>query len=143
MADIEFLPASVYACNMARLKLEANATIADVAALLDKPVEYVRLALSNLHAFAKENNGAHLTIGVTGKGIAPHYKIGIPQELDLGLGEPIKFTSTPKIFDGRTHKELRDITADQIRGLHWSSRSTSLDELKQLLGKLRGLRPSK
>lgn len=56
---------------MARLKLEANATIADVAALLDKPVEYVRLALSNLHAFAKENNGAHLIIGVTGTRARP------------------------------------------------------------------------
>jgi hypothetical protein len=54
---------------MAGMKLGPHATVADVARLLEKPDDYVRLALGNLRAFAKENNEARLTIGVTGKGM--------------------------------------------------------------------------
>jgi hypothetical protein len=82
---------------------------------------------------------ARLTIGVTGKGISPNYKIDVPNELDLDGGKSVKIKSTPKIYDGRTHKELRDITAQDTRPENWSSQSMSLDELKQLLGAIRNI----
>ncbi len=105
--------------------LDIDATIDDLVESLDDPEDYVRGALDNLHAEVMKEPNSRLTIGITGYGVYPNYKIDTPVKLKM---------APSKIFSGRTHQELVDSSARDER---WSAASTSLFELQALLGNLR------
>jgi hypothetical protein len=119
------------------MNLSLDATIADLVPLLGDPEKYIRRALWNLHQCTKENSGAVLTIGVTGKGIYPHYKIGTVGD-HLGLG--ITYNSPSKVFNGSTHKEMDQFTRDQIHAEHWSTQSLDLSDLRNVLAEFMKLK---
>jgi hypothetical protein len=112
-------------------KLDPDSTIADVARTLDDAQDYVRRALGNLYAEVSKQPQSVITIGVTGKGVFPNYKIDVPHDDfgDMGVTQPAR------VFNGRTHRVLVD--PDKVRGESWSRKSMNLEELKALLGELR------
>jgi len=111
---------------------DIDATIDDLVESLDDPEDYVRRALDNLHAEARKEPNSRLTIGIMGYGVYPNYKIDTPidlKKLDM------QYMAPSKIFSGRTHQELVDLSS--VRDERWSAASTSLVELQALLGNLR------
>jgi len=111
--------------------LDIDATIDDLVDSLDNPEDYVRRALDNLHAEVRKEHNSRLTIGITGYGVYPNYKIDAPAELKLDM----QSMSPSKIFSGRTHEEIVDLSS--VRDERWSAAYTSLVELQALLGNLR------
>jgi hypothetical protein len=112
--------------------LDIDATIDDLVGSLDDPEDYVRRALGNLHAEVRKDPKSRLTIGITGHGVCPNYKIDAPVELKES---DIQYMAPCKVFSGRTHQEFVDPSSG--RDEHWSAASTSLVELQALLGNLR------
>jgi hypothetical protein len=73
-----------------------------------------------------------VTIGVTGKGVFPNYKIDVPGDhLDLD----VVYNATAIVFSGRTHKIIND--PDKIRNENWSTKSLSLSDLQNILREIR------
>jgi hypothetical protein len=110
--------------------IRSDTTIADVLPTLDKPEHYVRGVLENLYLCKREWPSATVRIGITGRGIVPHYRVEYPAE---AAGTPM-----PGIFDafnGRNHKKLAD--EDVLRDEHWSSRAMTLEQVRDLLGQIR------
>jgi hypothetical protein len=84
--------------------LPEDATLADVLAILAKPENYVRRMLENMYNCKREHGNAESRLGITGSGIAPHYRIEflIP-EISFGTMVGIRGTY---VFDGRSHKPI-------------------------------------
>jgi hypothetical protein len=116
--------------------LDIDATIDDLVESLDDPEDYARRALANLHAQVSKEPNSRLTIGITGYGVYPNYKIDIPGEL---AKLDMQNIAPSKIYSGRTHQELLDPSNGCYE--HWSAASTSLVELQALLGHLKKRKP--
>src|ERR1700730_475860 len=117
---------------MTRAKLALDATVADVVRPLDRPEDYVRHALWNLYQETKKEPRSVITIGATGKGIFPNYKIDVPGDhLDLD----ILHSATAKVFSGRTHNVIND--PNKVLEEHWSTKPLGLEELQMILGEIR------
>jgi hypothetical protein len=114
------------------MQLAPDATIADVVPTLEEPDAYVRQALQNLHQEAKKEPKSVITIGITGKGKFPNYKIDVPGD---HLGLDMVYNAPVKVFSGRTHEIIND--PDKVRGENWSAKSLSLDQLRNILGEIR------
>src|SRR5216683_6788374 len=126
------------------MDLRDDATIADVADELNKPVEYVRQVVGHMWDCRRAHGDASVRIGVMGQGRAPNYRIEYRQ-----LDDPTVFAA----YNGLSHKEIEDvgeanllvmlgmvdgINPDRtLRREHWSSRVMSLDNVSELLGRLR------
>ena len=82
--------------------LSKDATVTSIADKLNDPEEYIRGILANLHEALKTESNSRVTIGVTGGGKVPHYKIDISVVLFDGW-KPMYLPN--KVFDGRTHKQ--------------------------------------
>jgi hypothetical protein len=126
------------------MMLAPDATIADIVSKLRESEEYVRRALGNFHALLKEPT-AQITVGVTGNGAYPNYKIDPPflagddpLAKELLSSEPVYGVIAPtRVFNGRTHHLLID--PERVRNEHWSRRSMTFIELQTLLGEIRKL----
>ena len=102
-------------------------TITDVLPSLAKPEEYVRVVLGHMAKCNKDKGNARVRIGVTGTGKYPSHKVvysdddGVEQ-LYGAWGEEIPFSGVA------IHTDT------------WSSRSMNFDEVRELIGQIRGLR---
>jgi hypothetical protein len=103
-----------------------DATIGDVLATLDNAEEYVRRLLSTMGAMRPQHGAVVVRIGITGKGVMPNYRID-------HAGEPSRSISA---FDGQTHKPFTDVR--NIDTENWSTRSLTYDEVRGVLGQIRG-----
>ena len=139
---------------MSKSKISSDATIEGVINTLDNPKEYVRGVLENMHRAKKElrSGDVRVRIGTTGRGISPHYLIedmpcltnedwddimNPPPASDEGDDDEKYYFA----YHGKNHG-LLDLESMQLRGLNWSSKFTTFDEVKNLLGVLRGVRPA-
>jgi hypothetical protein len=128
-----------------------DATIADILGTLAKPEDYVRGVLENLYSCLSERPGSQkrdlvVRIGVTGRGIVPHYQIEYFDEVDLSVGRrtvPVTFGG----FDGRTHKKIAVLEEASIQreesiliDENWSTRTTTFKEVENILGQIRDLK---
>nr|CAD6611373.1 hypothetical protein RKHAN_02390 [Rhizobium sp. Khangiran2] len=127
---------------MARPKLSHDAVISDVIPTLMSPVEYVRAVFHNVHEFRKQHGSGFVRIGITGRGKAPHYRIEPDFELGGFLDDIIEggeaVAKHYSAFDGRSHTRL-EWGMDELRNEHWSQGKMSYEEIRDLLGYLRGI----
>ncbi|HEY1932273.1 MAG TPA: hypothetical protein VGG99_09700 [Acetobacteraceae bacterium] len=110
-------------------RLPLDATIADVVSTLAKAEDYVRHVVSNLSRMQREYGTVVVRIGITGTGHLPNYRLDHAD----GPSEPIA------AFDGATHKPFSDVR--KIDTENWSTGSMTYQEVRDLLGKLRGINP--
>ena len=130
-------------------RLPENPTVADVIPTLKKPEEYLRRMLSNMMLCKREHGAACVRIGVTGAGVAPHYRVGPPMEgmaapTEHLLGDeplfcdPIDLTPWYKAYNGRGHQQIEAWGLREMGLNSWSNREMSLDDVRALLGRVRG-----
>lgn len=115
---------------MAKFPIPAGATITNILDRLRGPEEYVRGVFHNFHEARRElgRDEIEVFIGNSGEGKYPHYKIR-----DTAVSPLMK--TYRRAFHGRTHKvllESRDLD------INWSERGMTYDEVRSLLGRLRG-----
>lgn len=128
---------------MPRPRLPEDATAITISDTVDNPEEYIRGMLANLHESIKIEKDSQVTIGVTGQGKVPNYKIDVPN-FTIKLFEqldPVTIHKPIRVFSGRTHKQIYD--PSQVQHENWSRKSTTLEELKQKLGDIRRMRDSR
>jgi len=82
------------------MMLSREATLAEVAEHLNKPVEFLRRVSEHMWACKREFGTASLQLGVTGQGRAPNYRI----EYTEGESERVFAT-----YNGLSHKEVEDL----------------------------------
>ena len=75
-------------------------------------------------------------IGCTGKGRTPHYRIERGWPVDQFADEAYVYG----IFNGRNHKTLMEWTT-VVKDEHWSEKPSSFEQVRELLGLLRGVQP--
>ena len=126
---------------MASVKLDDDATIADITTKLDNPTEYVRGVFGNMVDCNKEHGTALVRIGTTGRGIVPHYRVE-PEFTLESFGDEDLWTTHFVAFHGRNHKRL-DWGFGELRGEHWSGGKMSYEEVQNLLGALRNFKRKK
>jgi hypothetical protein len=118
------------------LKISSDATIADITHLLADPVEYVRRIMENMMSGPYDRDDAVVRIGVSGKGVAPNYRIEYPNQPELAsLGLAVGADT----YSGIGHKELGHYGQ---RGEQWSTRAMLYTDLRGLIGTLRAKRKS-
>jgi hypothetical protein len=126
--------------RMASLKLPEDAMIADITASLDNPADYVRGVLGNMVEYRKEHGSAVARIGITGRGIAPHYRIEPISESNQFIDDILTGGDDLEkhfvAFHGRNHKRL-DWSSQELRGSHWSRGRMDFEGVQRLLGELR------
>ena len=108
-----------------------NSTIASIIGKLSDPDGYVAGVFQNAHDCLKACKTSYVRIGIMGKGRSPHYRTEYDE---FGYTYPIPIFKT---FDGRNHKVLienDDILLDE----HWSSERMSYEQVRELLGQIRG-----
>jgi hypothetical protein len=116
--------------------LPDDVTVATIVATLDKPVEYLRGMLQNMQACRKQHGSARVSIGTTGRGVAPHYRVA-PDEDCLELLDNNQDVSEHFVaYHGRSHKRM-DWGLDELQVMHWSYGSMTFDEIRNLLGRMR------
>lgn len=128
---------------MAQPKLPADVLIEDIVSQLKKPVDYVRQVFGNMNAYKREHGAAHVRLGTTGRGLAPHYRIEPAPDRYAFLTD-VKFDNgdwgdTSKYFiafNGLSHHQM-EWGAAELQGAHWSEKYTSYDDVQALLGRLR------
>jgi hypothetical protein len=125
--------------------LPPDATLPDVLATLAKAEHYVRGMLENLYECKREHGSATARIGITGGGIAPHYRIDYS-------GPENKFNIKNAVFgafDGRNHKiidwieEAGQLDGSVLKNEHWSTRSMSIRDVAAFLGQIRNFKKAK
>jgi hypothetical protein len=135
------------------ISLGDNATIADVTDKLNKPTEYVRRVLENMWDCKRQFGSSLVRIGVLGEGRAPNYRIEYSKE-------DTNWPSVFVVYYGLSHAKAEDLgespSADLSTVLsggsikyngpwpnrtlmreNWSSQTMSLDEVADVLGRLR------
>lgn len=112
---------------MANEPLSHDAIIADVVSSLENAEEYVRRVLTTLVTVRREQGEVVVRIGIRGKGVLPNYRIDRAGESGQSINA----------FDGTTHKPFTDVRS--IDTSNWSTRSMTYDEVRGLLGSIRGV----
>ena len=120
-----------------------DATINDVVEKMRRPDEYVRQLLGHMHKLKSESPNLVVRIGVTGRGVAPHYRIDRRSvgTAIFGDGPMIEFTPLAA-FHGSSHEPLvpEGEEPDILREEHWSTAHMTFEEVQALLGRLRAAR---
>ena len=106
--------------------IEPDATIADVVRKLNKPEDYVRGVLGVMVAERHQHGAVVVRIGIRGTGAMPNYRIDLAAE----PSPPIQ------AYDGQTHRGFTDVR--NIDTDNWSSRSMTFEEVRGLIGAIRG-----
>lgn len=105
--------------------IEPDATIEDVVPTLTTPKEYVRAIVSTMVPCFQKHGNATVRIGITGEGKMPFHKISFVGK--DGKVEVFGAYSGESVFqDVKIHENT------------WSTSSMTYDEVRELLGKLRG-----
>lgn len=118
------------------------ANVADVLPTLQNPESYLRKMLHNMMLCKERHGSACVCIGTTGHGIAPHYRV---KPEDDYIEKILNDENTEAYFvayHGRSHKQLA-WGSEELKAQHWSGHSTSLDDVRKLLGQVRGYEPKK
>jgi hypothetical protein len=105
-----------------------DATIRNVLPTLSNKDEYVRVVLGHMSECKKQHQNAFVRIGVTGQGKIPSHKIVYADPAGSEVffkawGEETLFT------DVKIHENT------------WSTARMSWDEVRDLLGEIRGFKP--
>ena len=113
-------------------KIPDDATIASVIDSIDNPEGYLRGVIGNMVHVRNEHGSAVVRIGVTGRGIYPHYRVSPGDKSEALLYELMELVA----YRGSNHENLKwDLT--QLRGPHWSTREMTWDEVRELLARIR------
>ncbi len=99
--------------------------------------DYIRNILANFVSRGFDPETSVIRIGVSGRGLAPNYKIEKPSFLQtLTIGSiQYTFTVTPACtFNGRNHREMTELDDLERHDDHWSNVTSSFAELRALLG---------
>jgi hypothetical protein len=115
--------------------IDPESTIADVAANLDKPVEYVRRVLEKLERCKRAHGDAQVRIGVRGRPECPNYLIEYVKE-DRKTGE--RTVHPDAAYSGSTHRELAPRHIEDER--NWSPEEMNVTAVSALIGRLRNPR---
>ena len=121
-------------------RISGDATLADV---IQTPEDYLCAVLRHLHRCRKENGGnLVLRIGITGRGIVPHYRIDEHSRWKLFDNEENDNFAAVAAFNGRNHEPLvtEGEEPELLHDHNWSTRAMTFDEVKALLGSLRGIK---
>ena len=110
---------------MAQRILRPDATIEDVLDTLHDREGYVRTILGHMAACRSRHGNASVRIGITGKGREPSHKV---MYVDADGNELLfdAFGGTVSFGDSRVHEDT------------WSTSATTFEEVKSLIGKIRG-----
>lgn len=134
-----------------RKNVPKDATIADVLSELDQPEDYVRQVFGNMTPIFRQHGAAVVRIGTTGTGFSPHYRIdpgdgfnAATAKFGLDGSEPDAdandyFEAHFVAFDGRNHQQRGEWGSGTLMEQNWSEGRMTYDEVKALLGKIRGL----
>lgn len=121
-------------------KLQGTETVRDVVATLNDPEDYVRGVFGNMMAFRRRRIEPAVRIGATGEGLMPHYRIepaSTGNSLKAMADDIGSFIEHVIAFNGRNHRDM-NWTAFQLQGDNWCRAVMSVDEIRTLLGELRG-----
>jgi hypothetical protein len=120
-------------------QIAPNSKIIDIVHMLPAPVEYVRDVVGNFVFHRYDPETSAIRIGIKGSGIAPNYKIEEPSVLRVFTVGSLSFemTETPaRTFNGRGHREMRELDDRERHDENWSTETVTFAELKALLGSL-------
>jgi hypothetical protein len=135
-------------------KLPKSATISVIIGRLRDPEAYLRGVLNNMMLCKRQHGSAVVRIGTTGEGLIPHYRVepsateleALTPELLASTHEEVEQHSTHRLatyynaYRGTSHEKL-DWGHRELQAESWSSQSMSLDEVRDLLGKVRDYKP--
>ncbi|MBN9218432.1 MAG: hypothetical protein J0I79_10795 [Mesorhizobium sp.] len=115
--------------------IAADATIADMVEVLDKPVEYVRRVLERLERCKRAFGDAQVRIAVRSRAECPNYLIEYVRE-DPKTRQLV--TRQDAAYSGSTHRELgpHHIEAEGM----WSPEEMNITAVSALIGRLRNPR---
>ena len=108
--------------------LPADTTLADLRHVLADSGEFVRQVSGVMHSATKEHGPVVMRLGITGTGRLPNYRLE-----SLASGAPLL------ALDGNSHKPWPE-GADFTGAANWSRRTRSLEDVRALLGEVRGLK---
>ena len=143
--------------DMARKMLPKNASLRFLVESnrLRDPDKYLSRVLNNMISFQQRfETAAVVRIGTTGEGRAPHYRVE-PQGLDVmdeeifSLGNDSTQEEQARLrartlaahytaYNGASHKTL-SWGRDELQKYSWSDNSTSVQGVRALIAKVRGL----
>ncbi|PTE07242.1 hypothetical protein [Mesorhizobium helmanticense] len=115
--------------------IAADATIADMVEVLDKPVEYVRRVLEKLERCKRAHGDAQVRVGVRGRAEAPNYLIEYARE---NTKTRELETHQDAAYSGSTHRELAPHHIAEAR--NWSPEEMNITAVSALIGRLRNPR---
>ncbi|CCV06143.1 conserved hypothetical protein [Mesorhizobium metallidurans STM 2683] len=115
--------------------IAADATIADMVEVLDKPVEYVRRVLEKLERCKRAHGDAQVRVGVRGRAEAPNYLIEYARE---NAKTRERETYQDAAYSGSTHRELAPHHIAEAR--NWSPEEMNITAVSALIGRLRNPR---
>lgn len=115
--------------------IAADATIADMVEVLDKPVEYVRRVLEKLERCKRAFGDAQVRIAVRSRAECPNYLIEYVRE-DPKTRQLI--TRQDAAYSGSTHRELGPHHIEAA-GM-WSPEEMNITAVSALIGRLRNPR---
>jgi hypothetical protein len=119
--------------------IASNARINDLLHVLSDPVEYLTGVAENFVRHGYDPETSAIRIGTMGEGPHPNYKIEKPSApVTFNVkGRPFTVTATPShTFNGRNHREMRELDDCERHSEHWSSETITLAELQALRANL-------
>ncbi|CCV06480.1 conserved hypothetical protein [Mesorhizobium metallidurans STM 2683] len=119
---------------MLKDRIPTDSTIASIANCLENPDHYVSQVYGKARRATKEHgNSVAVRIGVLGTGAKPNYRterVGESDSVFLVLAS----------YRGDNHMPLFEVN-DDLESSNWSERTMSVEELGELLGKIRNFVP--
>jgi hypothetical protein len=119
--------------------LDQSLTAADLSHTLADPVNWLNGVVSNFVSHGYDSETSAIRIGITGRGIAPNYKIEEPSNafvLQIGA-QKFEMTETPaRTFNGRDYEEMTELDNLERRDENWSAAAMKFIEAKALLATL-------
>jgi hypothetical protein len=112
-----------------------DSTIADVAAGLSNPVEYVRRVLEKLERCRRAHGNAQVRLGLHGRAECPNYLI------EYVVDDPKTRQSSVRpdaAYSGSTHRELAPRHLEDAKA--WSPEEMNATAVSALIGRLRSRR---
>ena len=114
--------------------MRSNSRIGDVLHTLSDPEEFVRGILGTFIGENFSRDEAVIRIGVSGKGIAPHYCIEQGSDLShitIGsLQTEVRAYAKSAVFHGQSHNQILD---NECKGISWSSATMTFAEVQAIL----------
>ena len=137
---------------MSHNSIPADATIAVIKGRLRDPIEYVRRVLMNMQSCKEEHGDAVVRIGITGEGVAPHYRIEPEEGLGAPVGRELSSHTSDEMerertyilrafynaYNGFSHKKQIRWSHKELQDDSWSRHSMILAEVRDLIGEMRG-----